>query len=1112
MIYLFNNQEELIKILSSDSLMEVEQEQSLTDERYISNKLFVEARGLDDDLLAQVEYLAIQTIDNKQKFDLYFLLRYSHHDELTTLECVQSGIEELMKTPNYDIRPEGSVREHATKILEGSQWSVQYAPEVGTGQKFYYYQDAFTSLKKMCEFFNVEMQFHVEINHNRIGARYIEFKKRIGQATHKRVTYGHNALEIVKETQKDKIFTALIGRGRGEQVSKAGDEKDGKIQTQAGYSRKINFGEIEWSTAKGDPIDKPKGQQYIELKEATQQFGVVTPNGMKPKIGFVDFDTDDRNELIQRTYEVLPQYARPRVELKTKAVYLNANIGDTVRVVRHDLNIDYPVRVFEIKWDRLTNQAIELRLGDILHESPGKRQARAMSSIRSEIESQSGQLVNNLVDYVTSAGGFNMNYYSKTEPDNPRIGDTWFQPDPENEGEYILRMWNGTIWEEVIRTVNWNVVDNQIKQVEGSVQSLEDEINKLDRKNQNQMDNFKQQIADLDVPKDILEAMKKDIEHPSNSKFWSNIQKTISGRFEQFNTETVKTEIATTARGISREMKNLETGMQQNLSQTADALRVEFNDGLSDITATANGLSTRIGRLDSETQSTFRQIQSQIDLKVSKPDVESIISNSGDSIYLAVKDKIQATKMTGEEIASALNITRSGIKLKSSLIKLDGDTYMTNAFARNLVVEKLSSNDVSAFTGKFSNVIANNLDVNYISGNKADFIQALFNGRNSRVKIDPKGMQVLRSDGTYSTNFIENGLEIWREGIHIGSIHSLNANDSTGYYQGLKSMSITTQPDSYLSLAYYSMDDKRFNRALSLGGDGRLRLHSPFYAGDTNYGFEINQSRIESEQASTSVTTIDDVIFEGETGVEPGRGNIISVDLYNKKIPSYRVKQAKFVEVGGLRFTVKNITEGIYGYYDFEVEEKVEGNIGRIDVRILGTPRKVENVSEAQYIDGSGFRDVYSGGGVVIDSSKDTWVSSSSEGWISITSIYRDLVALKNSVDSLSKASGGGGWNAKGYEPSGWGTSYYKDTKSKGGKQNVTTKTATKIKVGDLVRIRRGVTTYYNSDYVRVGIAPGYESKTYVVSNIEPGRPGTHRISLNGTIIAWINEGDIYKV
>lgn len=751
MIYLFNNKEELIKVLDKSSLKSVEQVQSLTDEGYVSDQLFVEVKNLSEDFLAEVEYVANHSVESRMKFNLYYLLRHNTNGSITSLDCVQSGIEELMKAPIYDIRPQGDARQHIERILTGSRWQAQYVPKTAAGTKTYYYIDAFTALKKMCAFFAIEMQFHVEINGNHIGARYIEFKERIGQVTHKRVTYGHNALEIVCETQKDQIYTALIGRGRGEQVSEAGTiKKDGTIQESDGYGRKVTFEDLVWSKAKGDPVDKPKGQQYVEDKEATARYGI---DG-KPKIGFIEFDTEDRATVLKRTYEALKEYSRPRAELKTTAVYLDARIGDTVRVVRHDLKLDYPVRVFEVKWDRLSETLIELRLGDILHESASKRQSRMMSAIKADIAGATGEMSDKLLDYVTSANGFKMNFYSKTEPDNPKIGDSWFAPDPEFEGEYILKVWNGKIWKEIIRTKNWNEVNNKLEEAEKRVIAFKEELDKKQQRNEAELAEFK------DTQQQAFKEIKIDIENKGN------------------------------------------------------------------------GLRTTIADLKNKMESQITQLAGQVDLRVTRNDVMGIINNSGDAIYLAIKGK-----MTGRDIKNAIAIDQSGIQISGKHLGITADTYIANGVIKNAHISDLSANKITTGTFNAANAKIINLDINSLSGNLARFIETLFDGKNSKVKIDATGMRVMTNSGNYSSFFNDNGIQIWRSGTHVGSVHSLDAQDTEGAYQGLKSMSLTTQPDAYLSLSYYSLGDNKYYRALSLGGDGRLRIHAPFNIGDTNRGW-----------------------------------------------------------------------------------------------------------------------------------------------------------------------------------------------------------------------------------------------------------------------------------
>ena len=451
MIYLFDNQERLIKIVNSTAIQSIEQSQELTKDGYVSDKLIANVKVFDDDTLNKIEYMAIKSVDEKYGYDLYFLLSHSITGNLIELVGVQSGIEELRKSLIYNKRPTSSVRQHAEMIVEETNWTIGYVPETSEQLISYFYINAFEALKKLASSFGIEFQFHVEINGNRIGNRYIEFKKHIGQVTHRRVTYGHNALQVVKVTQKEGIYTALVGRGKGIQVSEAGEaNEDGTIQESAGYSRKIEFDELVWSKDKGDPVDKPAGQKFVEIPSATELYGIKTPSGMAPKVGVVEIDTEDKSVLLQRTYDQLLEMCRPKALFKTSAVYLTAGIGDTVRVVRNDIKIDYPVRVIKIVWDRLTDRAISIELGDRIANSITDRIQSITDESTGRLTDEINRMVGERLDHIPSADGFNTNWYGDKQPENPRINDIWYQPDPEFEGEFIIRMWTGEIWKKLM--------------------------------------------------------------------------------------------------------------------------------------------------------------------------------------------------------------------------------------------------------------------------------------------------------------------------------------------------------------------------------------------------------------------------------------------------------------------------------------------------------------------------------------------------------------------------------------------------------------------------------------------------------------------------------------
>lgn len=460
MIYLFDNEEQLLKVVRRNAIKSALQKYALTTDNYVSDRLTVEMKALNDDEFEKVEYMAIQSMEDTHLFHYFYIAQKSTKGEISTFTGVQSGIEELRKTPVFDKRPKNTpAKPVINELLQGTNWQARFIADTTNHSTNFYYTSVFDALKKLCKVWGLEMQFFVEMNSNGLGARYIDFKKKIGEAVGKRVVYGHNALEILKEVERTNIFTALIGRGKGEQVSSA--EESGKGGD--GYGRKITFEDVVWSKAKGDPLDKPKGQKYLEIPEMTRTYGIKNSDGtMRPKIGFTEFsEEEDPNELIKLTYQTLINSARPQLTLKTSSVYLRGvKIGDTIRVVRHDKKLDYDTRIFEITFNRLNNQSSDIKLGDQIGESSSSKvQAVADKAVEEFINNEFNSFIENLPDFIKTADGYNTNWYStedpvKKYPKKVMINDIWYKPDPEHEGHKIMYRWTGEVWEEILRTYN----------------------------------------------------------------------------------------------------------------------------------------------------------------------------------------------------------------------------------------------------------------------------------------------------------------------------------------------------------------------------------------------------------------------------------------------------------------------------------------------------------------------------------------------------------------------------------------------------------------------------------------------------------------------------------
>lgn len=545
MIYLFDEKEKLVKIVNKKAVKTALQTYSLTTENYVSDRLTVETKALNDDDFEQVEYMAIQSMENSHQYHYFYIAQKKTVGEITTFTGVQSGIEELRKTPVFDKRPNNMRAEAVINdLLKNTNWRARFVAETINRSTNFYYISVFDALKKICKVWGLEMQFFVEMNGNGIGSRYIDFKKRIGEATGKRVVYGHNALEILKEIERTNVYTALVGRGKGEQVSSA--ESSGK--TADGYGRKITFENVVWSKAKGDPLDKPLGQRYLEIPEMTKRYGIKNADGtMRAKIGFVDFNEEENpNELIRLTYQALVNASRPQLALKTSSVYLKGvKIGDTIRVVRHDKKLDYDTRVFEITFNRLNNQSSDIKLGDQISESANSKiQSVADKAVEDFINNEFNSFVQNLPDFVKSADGYNTNWYSvedpvKKYPKKVLINDIWYKPDPEHEGHTIMQRWTGEAWEEILRTYNEVSLREKIDQKFNELKQATDQaIQTADRKAEEALrqagtipdtarlsEQIKRQVLESqDLSKKVAETLKETDSGTIYNKIYQNIR------------------------------------------------------------------------------------------------------------------------------------------------------------------------------------------------------------------------------------------------------------------------------------------------------------------------------------------------------------------------------------------------------------------------------------------------------------------------------------------------------------------------------------------------------------------------------------------------------------
>lgn len=624
MIYLFDKDEKLIKIVKKEAIKTALQKFALTTEKYVSDRLTVEMKELSKEEFDAVEYMAIQSIEDAHTFH-YFYIAQKFSENLTTLIGVQSGIEELRKSVVLDKRPNNTfARPIINELLAGTNWQARFVSETSQRSTNFYYISTFEALKKVCQVWDLEMQFFVEVNGNKIGARYIDFKQKIGEATGKRVVYGHNALQILQEVERTNLFTALIGRGKGEEISAPSGEN-----TTGSYGRRITFEDVVWEKAKGAPVDKPKGQKYVELPEMTKKYGIKNADGtMRAKVGFVVFqEEEDANVLLKRTYKELIGASRPQLTLKTSTVYLKGvKIGDTIRVVRHDKKLDYDTRIFEITFNRLNNESSDIKLGDRISESnEAKIQNIASQKVDELVSSGFNNIISKLPEFLPSADGFNNNWYGKDDPTKKYVGkvlvnDIWFKPDPEHEGQTILLRWTGEVWQEIIRSnskqeiideierqfgnLNNSALDeikaksNEALKKAGTSEDLAKEAKKIADENAENLNTFKVTAERAQTAlSGNLDALKQTVTSEVNqaSEHRRTTTEALSRMTGQMNGFATKSEVRQDVTGLTETFAKLKTDTNNLISDA----KSEITLAKTEFQKTADGLSTKMSAVES---------------------------------------------------------------------------------------------------------------------------------------------------------------------------------------------------------------------------------------------------------------------------------------------------------------------------------------------------------------------------------------------------------------------------------------------------------------------------------------------------------------------------------
>ena len=399
-LFLFNNDEKLIGTVSP--LEGIQNEE-------INKIQTIECTVVYSELIEKASYIGHKDYSDNRIFHLY---KIDHVTKTSTTDVKIVGVHTFfddMESDGYvkDFRP--SNRELVgvlTTILDGSRWQLGSINVQRNYTGNFYYVTRKEAISKLIEATQIEIKPRLEFSRGKITGRYLDVFTRLGARNGKVFVHGRDLLTVSEKKSQGAIYTAVVGRGKGEETD------------TGGYGRRISFKDVEWKKTSGQPVDKPVGQEYVEIPAMTKLYGFE--KGTKPRIKIVEFqDETDKEKLLRLSYEWLEKNSRMQVEYSAKVLNVgNLELGDTVGIFNPKLGIKYETRVFKVKRNLVNNKLTEFGIGDKVTTSPFSRTielAKEMKNFQDDTVYWLDKIRERLSDKLINEDGYNYDLKADNE-------------------------------------------------------------------------------------------------------------------------------------------------------------------------------------------------------------------------------------------------------------------------------------------------------------------------------------------------------------------------------------------------------------------------------------------------------------------------------------------------------------------------------------------------------------------------------------------------------------------------------------------------------------------------------------------------------------------------
>lgn len=676
--YLLNKGQQTVKLLNNDETIESNLDEAINTASELKFSLPLQKR-----LDSNIYYILIPEYHGND-FLMFKVISEDVQKDRVEYSAVESAYDEL-KSYEYikDIRPhQMNAAQMLQQVLKNTRWSLGYVEDTGIQSTTFYYITILEAIQKIVDLFKVELAFTIQLDPvtQKITGRRVNLYQQQGRRTGKRFEYGSNLLTVTREEDSQNLVTALVGRGKGVQVS----GQDTEDTSDDNYGRRLTFADVEWKTSAGAPVNKPKGQEYVEDPKATALYGFSDGH---PRIGLVTFDDiEDPNQLINATWSALLEAKRPKVSFKAEVTDVGKlQLGDTIAIIRHDLGIEYFTRVYKVHHNLKDENRNTVEMGDDFSSRS------ITSAISTAIQtSQDATTVANTA--AIAANGKNRNFYSNTKPNWANEGDNLYLN--LGNGETELWVWHHGQWEFVQSTVELHTVQKEVQEAQSGLNDAKKQIS----------DNLAKADGDIaELNANIREQKKAfDTDIDELNKSISDQKGSLDGLSTTVNTVVipkvtdVTNKVSDTITKVN-EQKNIVTELQNQATQqgkdiskiTADVHGVtvdlaNLNGDVNQTKATVQGLQSTLGNA----QGDIAQIK--VDAKKLETSLSSKVDNSTYATFVnqtnqALNAKLVASDLNGYAKTNDLQATANGLQVNINSVsgKLDNLVIGNRNLVRN---------------------------------------------------------------------------------------------------------------------------------------------------------------------------------------------------------------------------------------------------------------------------------------------------------------------------------------------------------------------------------------------------------------------------------------------